>query len=303
MQRRVREHGAQPVPRRDLDLPAAVQARDRRRDRRGRQEPGEAVVEHGEREPVGAVRELRERKADEARVAEARGERQCPALVPLARDEAGIAVAGQPDEPAGEDRGAERAAEALVEIDGEERDEDEHGREGPEERDPDQVAQPRRRAGELHGGPEQEEEEQQEALGRHSRRLLARSPRSGASGGSRAETGSRLGRREGAPRRVGRARARARVEAGAGTGPRRAACRAGKSRDRAARRLPPGAGGGRARALLGLARSLDVDLAVIGPEAPLVAGVADVLRRNGVASSARAARRRGSRARRASPRP
>lgn len=35
-------------------------------------------------------------------------------------------------------------------------------------------------------------------------------------------------------------------------------------------------------ALLGLARSLDVDLAVIGPEAPLVAGVADVLRRNGV---------------------
>lgn len=35
-------------------------------------------------------------------------------------------------------------------------------------------------------------------------------------------------------------------------------------------------------ALLGLARSLDVDLAVIGPEAPLVAGVADELRRNGV---------------------
>ena len=36
-------------------------------------------------------------------------------------------------------------------------------------------------------------------------------------------------------------------------------------------------------ALLGLARSLDVDLAVVGPEAPLVAGVADELRRNGVA--------------------
>ena len=35
--------------------------------------------------------------------------------------------------------------------------------------------------------------------------------------------------------------------------------------------------------LLGLARSLAVDLVVIGPEAPLVAGVADVLRRNGVA--------------------
>jgi len=36
-------------------------------------------------------------------------------------------------------------------------------------------------------------------------------------------------------------------------------------------------------ALLGLARSLGVDLAVIGPEAPLVAGVADELRRNGIA--------------------
>jgi phosphoribosylamine---glycine ligase len=35
-------------------------------------------------------------------------------------------------------------------------------------------------------------------------------------------------------------------------------------------------------ALLGLARSLEADLAVIGPEAPLVAGVADELRRNGV---------------------
>jgi phosphoribosylamine--glycine ligase len=37
-----------------------------------------------------------------------------------------------------------------------------------------------------------------------------------------------------------------------------------------------------AEALLGLARSLDIDLAVIGPEAPLVAGVADALRRNGI---------------------
>ena len=36
-------------------------------------------------------------------------------------------------------------------------------------------------------------------------------------------------------------------------------------------------------ALLGLARSLGVELAVIGPEQPLVAGVADELRRNGVA--------------------
>jgi phosphoribosylamine---glycine ligase len=37
-----------------------------------------------------------------------------------------------------------------------------------------------------------------------------------------------------------------------------------------------------AEALLGLARSLDVGLAVIGPEAPLVAGVGDALRRNGI---------------------
>ena len=35
-------------------------------------------------------------------------------------------------------------------------------------------------------------------------------------------------------------------------------------------------------ALLGLARSLDAELAVVGPEAPLVAGVADELRRAGV---------------------
>ena len=35
--------------------------------------------------------------------------------------------------------------------------------------------------------------------------------------------------------------------------------------------------------LLGLARSLGIDLVVVGPEAPLVAGVADLLRRNGVA--------------------
>ena len=38
-----------------------------------------------------------------------------------------------------------------------------------------------------------------------------------------------------------------------------------------------------AETLLGLARSLEVDLAVIGPEAPLVAGVGDALRRNGIA--------------------
>ncbi|HLK46328.1 MAG TPA: phosphoribosylamine--glycine ligase N-terminal domain-containing protein, partial [Acidimicrobiales bacterium] len=35
--------------------------------------------------------------------------------------------------------------------------------------------------------------------------------------------------------------------------------------------------------LLELARTLDADLVVIGPEAPLVAGVGDELRRNGIA--------------------
>jgi phosphoribosylamine--glycine ligase len=38
-----------------------------------------------------------------------------------------------------------------------------------------------------------------------------------------------------------------------------------------------------AEGLLGLARELDVDLVVVGPEAPLVAGVGDALRRNGLA--------------------
>jgi phosphoribosylamine---glycine ligase len=49
--------------------------------------------------------------------------------------------------------------------------------------------------------------------------------------------------------------------------------------------------------LLALAMTLDIDLAVIGPEAPLVGGVADVLRQNGVAvfgPSAEAARIEGS---------
>src|ERR671936_805969 len=37
-----------------------------------------------------------------------------------------------------------------------------------------------------------------------------------------------------------------------------------------------------AEGLLGLARSLDVDLVVVGPETPLVTGVADVLRHAGI---------------------
>src|ERR687891_1877066 len=49
--------------------------------------------------------------------------------------------------------------------------------------------------------------------------------------------------------------------------------------------------------LLGLARELGVDLVVIGPEAPLVGGVADQLRQGGIAvfgPSAAAARIEGS---------
>jgi len=51
--------------------------------------------------------------------------------------------------------------------------------------------------------------------------------------------------------------------------------------------------------LLGLAVTIEADLVVIGPEGPLVAGVADELRRNGVAvfgPSAEAARIEGSKA-------
>ena len=51
--------------------------------------------------------------------------------------------------------------------------------------------------------------------------------------------------------------------------------------------------------LLSLATTLDADLVVIGPESPLVAGIADVLRRNGIAvfgPSAAAARIEGSKA-------
>ena len=54
--------------------------------------------------------------------------------------------------------------------------------------------------------------------------------------------------------------------------------------------------------LLQLAGELGIDLVVIGPEAPLVAGVADELRRAGSRCSGRARRPRGSRARRPSRR-
>ena len=51
--------------------------------------------------------------------------------------------------------------------------------------------------------------------------------------------------------------------------------------------------------VLGLSRSLDIDLVVIGPEAPLVLGLADALRRFGLlvfGPSAAAARIEGSKA-------
>ena len=89
-------------------------------------------------------------------------------------------------------------------------------------------------------------------------------------------------RREGAPRRVGGREHALAWKLAQAPGADRAARGARQSRDRGARRLPSRARR-RRRGLLGLARSLDVDLVVIGPEAPLVAGVADALRRNGIA--------------------
>jgi hypothetical protein len=72
-------------------------------------------------------------------------------------------------EPAGEDRGRECAAEPFVQVDGREGDEDEDRRERPEEGDPDGVAQPRWRAGDLHNGAGEQEDEQEEARAEHSR--------------------------------------------------------------------------------------------------------------------------------------
>ena len=51
-----------------------------------------------------------------------------------------------------------------------------------------------------------------------------------------------------------------------------------------------------------LAASLGVDLVVVGPEAPLVAGVADAVRTAGIAAFGPSARRPGSRGPRRSPR-
>ncbi len=55
-------------------------------------------------------------------------------------------------------------------------------------------------------------------------------------------------------------------------------------------------------AVADLATRLGVDVVVIGPEGPLVAGVADDVRAAGVACSARPGRRLGWRGRRRSPR-
>ena len=57
-----------------------------------------------------------------------------------------------------------------------------------------------------------------------------------------------------------------------------------------------------AEGLLGLARELAVDLVVVGPEAPLVAGVGDALRRNGLAVFGPGRDAARSKARRRSPR-
>ena len=70
----------------------------------------------------------------------------------------------------------------------------------------------------------------------------------------------------------------------------------GRGRD-AARRRPAGRA-----AVAALAASLGVDLVVVGPEAPLVAGVADAVRAAGIAAFGPSAGRPGSRAPRRSPR-
>ena len=92
--------------------------------------------------------------------------------------------------------------------------------------------------------------------------------------------------------------ARARLEAGAEPEAQRADLRPGKPGYRRARREPaggrrPSGGGG------GLAREARVDLVVVGPEAPLVAGVADAVPATGIAvfgPDAAAARLEGSKA-------
>src|SRR4051794_33163982 len=101
-------------------------------------------------------------------------------------------------------------------------------------------------------------------------------------GGAPETRRSRLGRREGPPGRLRRARARARVEARPSAGAPGAPRCAGEPGKRAPGRLPP-VRPDDGESLLALARSLGVDFVVIGPEAPLVAGVADELRSMGVA--------------------
>ena len=54
--------------------------------------------------------------------------------------------------------------------------------------------------------------------------------------------------------------------------------------------------------LVRLAREREVDLVVVGPEAPLVLGLVDALAEAGIARVRAAGRRRGSRARSATPR-
>lgn len=62
--------------------------------------------------------------------------------------------------------------------------------------------------------------------------------------------------------------------------------------------VDPGSG----QAVADLARRIGADLVVIGPEVPLVLGVADAVRAAGIACSARARRPRASKAPRRSPR-
>ena len=112
-----------------------------------------------------------------------------------------------------------------------------------------------------------------------------------------------LGRVEGPRRRRRRARARARPRARPLAAAPRAAVRARQRRASARRRALLDADAGDPEALAAAAASAGVELVVVGPEAPLVAGLVDALAGRGRAgASGRSATPRGSRARRRSRR-
>ncbi len=219
-----------------------------------------------------AEREQRERVADVAGVGPARREHQRAALVPLAGDEPGVDVARRHDEPGREHRGGEREQDAAAELELQEGDEHERRRDGPEEDAPDGV--PDRRAG---GEPlqgEAGEEREQEQRERHPPSVAA--PRDPAAAPSRLARVKVLLVGSG-----GREHALARSLA---SSPRLSELHAAPGNPGIARlgdchlvRAEDGEG------LLALCQETRIDLVVVGPEGPLVLGVADLLRRAGIA--------------------